>query len=96
MHNTVLDSHEQLKTFEKELKTLSKDLQGSMKEKEVAERQKTEALKTYAKVELDVRDVEDRIRLEAKTKVRRTKHVENMGLNAILRAHNLSSILPVH
>ncbi|KAG6547702.1 hypothetical protein Mapa_010514 [Marchantia paleacea] len=68
MHNTVLDSHEQLKTFEKELKTLSKDLQGSMKEKEVAERQKTEALKTYAKVELDVRDVEDRIRLEAKTK----------------------------
>ncbi|KAG6547709.1 hypothetical protein Mapa_010521 [Marchantia paleacea] len=68
MHNTVLDSHEQLKTFEKELKTLTKDLQQGMKEKEVAERQKTEALKTYAKVELDVRDVEDRIRHEAKTK----------------------------
>ncbi|KAL2642026.1 hypothetical protein R1flu_009613 [Riccia fluitans] len=68
MHNTVQDSHEQLKTFEKELKTLTKDLQGSLKEKEAAERRKTEALKTYAKVELDVKDVEDRIRQEAKTK----------------------------
>ncbi|KAL3684701.1 hypothetical protein R1sor_002723 [Riccia sorocarpa] len=68
MHNTVHDSHEQLKTFEKELKTLTKDLQGSTKEKEVVERQITEALKTYAKVELDVKDIEDRVRYEGKTK----------------------------
>lgn len=69
MHNSVLDSHEQLKTLEKELKTVTKDLQGFQKEKEVVERHKTESLKAFAKVELDVRDVEDRIKAEARIKV---------------------------
>ncbi|CAM6125245.1 unnamed protein product [Calypogeia fissa] len=68
MHNSVLDSHEQLKALEKELKTVTKDLQGFQKEKEAVERQKTESLKTFAKVELDVRDVEDRKKGEARIK----------------------------
>lgn len=69
MHNTVVDAHEKSKNLEKELKTLNKELQSLLKEKETAERQKTEVLKLYAKKELDVKDVEERMRAEARTKV---------------------------
>jgi len=69
MHNTVVEAHEKSKNLEKQLKTLNKELQSLLKEKEAAERQKTEALKLYAKKELDVKDVEERMKAEARTKV---------------------------
>lgn len=69
MHNTVVEAHEKSKNLEKELKALNKELQSLLKEKEAAERQKTEALSFYAKKELDVRDVEERMRAEARTQV---------------------------
>lgn len=69
MHNTVVEAHEKSKNLEKELKTLNKESQSLLKEKEAAERQKTEALKLYAQKELDVKDVEERMKAEARTKV---------------------------
>lgn len=69
MHNTVVEAHEKSKNLEKELKALNKELQPLLKEKEAAERQKTEASSFYAKKELDVRDVEDRMRAEGRTQV---------------------------
>jgi structural maintenance of chromosome 3 (chondroitin sulfate proteoglycan 6) len=69
MHNTVIEAHEKSKNLEKELKILNKELQTLMKEKEAAERLKTEGLKLYAKKELDVKDVQERMKFEARTKV---------------------------
>ncbi|KAG0582265.1 hypothetical protein KC19_3G047000 [Ceratodon purpureus] len=69
MHNTVVEAHEKSKNLEKELKALNKELQPLLKEKEAAERQKTEASSFYAKKELDVRDVEDRMRAEGRTQI---------------------------
>ncbi len=69
MHNTVVESHEKSKTLEKELKSLSKELQALQKEKESAEKKKTESMKMLAKKELDVKDIDERIGSEARTKV---------------------------
>jgi structural maintenance of chromosome 3 (chondroitin sulfate proteoglycan 6) len=56
--------------LEKELKSLSKELQALQKEKDAAERKKTESMKMLAKKELDVKDINERIETEARTKVR--------------------------
>ncbi len=77
MHNTVVEAHERSKNLEKELKILNKELQSLLKEKEAAERQKTEALEFYAKKELDVKDVEERMRVEARTQVN-SKHFKHV------------------
>ncbi len=70
MHNTVVESHDKSKMLEKELKSLSKELQALQKEKDAAERKKTESMKMLAKKELDVKDINERIETEARTKVR--------------------------
>lgn len=69
MHNKALDVHEKFKLVEKELKVLTKDIQALNKEKEVIEKKRTEALKTHAQVELDVKDLELRISADARTEV---------------------------
>ncbi|KAJ7531678.1 hypothetical protein O6H91_14G053900 [Diphasiastrum complanatum] len=96
MHNSVLESHEQLKTIEKELKVLNKELQASIKEKEVAERQKTESIKTYAKVELDVRDVEDRIKSEARTKEEVAKELRALEKEVQRSRKDLEKVKPLY
>ncbi len=44
-------------------------MQALQKEKESAERKKTESMKMLAKKELDVKDIDERIGSEARTKV---------------------------
>ena len=69
MYNSVLEAHERFKTLEKDLKNLSKESQVMVKEKDAAEKRKTEAMKKHAKVELDVRDFEEKINGEGRMKV---------------------------
>ncbi|MCL7032681.1 hypothetical protein MKW94_027469, partial [Papaver nudicaule] len=61
MYNDVLDAHENAKKLEKEAKDLHKHIRGLSKEKEVIEKQRTEAVRKHAQVDLDVRDLEERI-----------------------------------
>ncbi|XP_073386967.1 structural maintenance of chromosomes protein 3 [Physcomitrium patens] len=95
MHNTVVDAHEKSKNLEKELKTLNKELQSLLKEKETAERQKTEVLKLYAKKELDVKDVEERMRAEARTKVEVQRELRAIEKEVERSQKDLEDVSPV-
>lgn len=61
MYNEVLDAHEKAKGLEKDSKDLNKNIQVLSKEKEVAEKLRTEAMKRHAQGELDVRDLEEKM-----------------------------------
>lgn len=69
MHNSVLDAHEKLKSLDKEFKVFTKEIQGLNKEKETIEKKRTEALKVQTQIELDLRDVEERISGDVRAKV---------------------------
>ncbi|CAN6456210.1 unnamed protein product [Victoria cruziana] len=66
MHNEVSKAHEDLKKCEKEIKFLMKDSQTLSKEKETIEMQRTEAIKIHAQLELDVKDIEEKIASETR------------------------------
>ncbi|XVE59713.1 hypothetical protein DITRI_Ditri05aG0068300 [Diplodiscus trichospermus] len=61
MYNAVLDSHERFKDLDKMSKDLTKELQSLNKEKETLEIQQAEAIKKQTALELDVKDLEERM-----------------------------------
>lgn len=61
MYNSVLDAHEKYKDLEETLKDLTKEVQGLIKEKEAVEKRRTEAIKKHTELELDVKDVQEKI-----------------------------------
>lgn len=69
MHNSVMDAHEKSKELDKSLKDLGKEVQILSKEKEAIEKQRTEAIKKRAKLELDDKDLKEKITGNAKAKV---------------------------
>ncbi|KAL8479922.1 hypothetical protein ACS0TY_026749 [Phlomoides rotata] len=68
MYNSVSDAHEKCKKLDKSLKDLTKDAQSLSREKETIEKQRTEAIKKRAKLELDDKDLQDKIRGNIRTK----------------------------
>ncbi|XP_057782126.1 structural maintenance of chromosomes protein 3-like [Salvia miltiorrhiza] len=62
MYNSVSDAHEKCKELDKLLKDLTKEAQILSREKEAIEKQKKEAIKKRAKLELDNKDLDDKIR----------------------------------
>ncbi|OMO91069.1 RecF/RecN/SMC [Corchorus capsularis] len=61
MYNAVLDSHERFKEIEKMSKDLTKELQSLNKDKEALEMQQAKALKKQTALELDVKDLEEKM-----------------------------------
>lgn len=96
MYNNVLESHERLKTLEKDLKKISKDLQGLVKERDAADKQKTEAIKTSTKVELDVQDIEERIKSEARAKEEITKELKALDREVQRSKKELEKVKPLY
>ncbi|CAL0307511.1 unnamed protein product [Lupinus luteus] len=68
MYNDVLDAHEKSKDLENTLKDVTKELNNFNKEKEVIEKRRTEALKKHTELELDVKDLKDKISGNKKAK----------------------------
>lgn len=60
-YNEVLDAHEKSKDLENTLKDITKEHQNFIKEKEVIEKRRTKALKKYTELELDVKDLQEKI-----------------------------------
>lgn len=69
MYNSVSDAHEKCKKLDKSLKDLTKDAQSLSREKEMIEKQRTEAIKKRTKLELDDKDLQDKIRGNIRNKV---------------------------
>ncbi|POO01413.1 Structural maintenance of chromosomes protein [Trema orientale] len=61
MYNSVLDAHEKSKDLDKTMKDLTKEVNALSKEKEAAETQRTEAIKKQTELELDVKDLEEKM-----------------------------------
>lgn len=69
MYNTVLEAHEMSKELDKLYKDLTKEVQILSKEKEAVDKQRTEAIKKRAKLELDEKDLQEKISVNLKAKV---------------------------
>ena len=67
--NEVADLREKVKSFDKEIKVSTKGINETKSEKEDAEKKRTEALKVVSQIELDLRDIKDRISSEKRAKV---------------------------
>lgn len=96
MYNSVLESHGQFKTLEKDLKNINRELQNLAKEKDIADKQKTEAIKVYTKMELDLRDVEERIQTEAGTKEEVGKEVKALEREIQRSKKDLEKVKPLY
>lgn len=68
-YNDVSNAHEKCKELDKLLKDLTKEVQILNREREAIEKQKTEAIKKRAKLELDNKDLDDKIRGNIRAKV---------------------------
>lgn len=68
-YEQVLAAHERSKEFEKLSKDLTKEIQILSREKEAIEKQRTEAIKKHAKLELDEKDLREKITANSKAKV---------------------------
>lgn len=69
MYNSVLEAHEKSKELDKLYKDLTKEVQILSKEKEAVDKQRTEAIKKRAKLELDEKDLQEKISANLKGKV---------------------------
>jgi structural maintenance of chromosome 3 (chondroitin sulfate proteoglycan 6) len=58
-----------IKSFDKEIKVSTKGINDTKVQKEGVEKRRTEALKVVAQIELDLRDIKDRIVNEKRAKV---------------------------
>lgn len=69
MYESVLEAHEKSKELEKLSKDLTKEIQIFSKEKEAAEKQRTEAIRKRAKLDLDYKDLQEKMSTNIKAKV---------------------------
>lgn len=69
MYNSVLDAHEKSKDLDKTMKDLTKEVQALNKEKEAVENRRTEAIKKHTELELDVKDLKEKMSGNIRAKV---------------------------
>ncbi|XP_026666016.2 structural maintenance of chromosomes protein 3 isoform X2 [Phoenix dactylifera] len=96
MHNSVLDAHEKLKLLDKEFKVFTKEIQGLNKEKETIEKKRTEALKVHTQIELDLRDLEERISGDVRAKEEAARQLESLRKEIQESRDELNTIRPLH
>lgn len=96
MHNQILDAHENFKLLEKEFKVLTKNIQGLHKDKDMVEKKRNEALKMRAQIELDLKDLEERISGDARAKEEAAKHLVSLKKEIQESRNELNAIKPLH
>ncbi|KAL7226278.1 hypothetical protein ACSBR1_021405 [Camellia fascicularis] len=96
MYNSVLDAHEKSKELDKTFKDLTKEVQSLSKEKEVIENQRTEAIKKHAQVELDDRDLQEKISGNIRAKEDAVKQLEILQKEIQDSTQELNNIRPLY
>lgn len=96
MYNSVLDAHEKSKELDKTFKDLTKEVQSLSKEKEVIENQRTEAIKKHAQVELDDRDLQEKISGNMRAKEDAVKQLEILQKEIQDSTQELNNIRPLY
>lgn len=96
MYNNVLQAHEKSKELDKSFKDLTKEVQILNKEKEGIEKQRTEAIKKRAKLELDDKDLQEKISANVKAKEDAGKQLELLEVEIIESNAELNEIKPLY
>ncbi|KAL6976515.1 Structural maintenance of chromosomes protein 3 [Sarracenia purpurea var. burkii] len=96
MYNSVLDSHEKSKELDKTFKDLTKEVQILSKEKEAIEKQRTEAIKKHAQLELDDKDLQERISGDIRAKEDAVKQLEILQKEIQDSTEELNKIRPLY
>ncbi|XP_020593015.1 structural maintenance of chromosomes protein 3 [Phalaenopsis equestris] len=96
MHNKILKNHDRLKELEKDFKTFSKTIQGLNKEKEVIDKRRTEALKIRTQLELDLKDIEERISGDIRAKDDAARQLKGLRKEIQDSRNELNAIRPLH
>ncbi|CAM8937744.1 unnamed protein product [Rhodiola kirilowii] len=95
-YNSVLATHQKLNELEKKIKELTKELQILNKEKEAVEKLRTEAMKKCTQMELDNKDVEERISLNKRAKEFATQQLETLQKEIHDSNKDLANITPLY
>uniref|UniRef100_A0A0E0G0Q6 SMC hinge domain-containing protein n=1 Tax=Oryza nivara TaxID=4536 RepID=A0A0E0G0Q6_ORYNI len=94
--NEVVDVREKVKTFDKEIKYSTKGINDTKAQKEGVEKKRTEALKVVAQIELDLRDIKDRILNEKRAKDEAAKDLQSVRMESEKSKSELAEISKVH
>eukprot|EP00268_Persea_americana_P042287 TRINITY_DN4231_c0_g1_i4.p1 TRINITY_DN4231_c0_g1~~TRINITY_DN4231_c0_g1_i4.p1 ORF type:complete len:1205 (+),score=296.67 TRINITY_DN4231_c0_g1_i4:283-3897(+) len=96
MYDSVLEAHDKFKELEKEFKVLTKDIQGLNKEKEAVENQRTETLKRHAQIELDVKELEEKISTHSRAKVEAQRQLKSLNKEIDESTGELDKVRTLH
>ncbi|XWS71366.1 hypothetical protein CRYUN_Cryun03dG0132600 [Craigia yunnanensis] len=96
MYNAVLDSHERFKDLDKMSKDLTKELQSLNKEKEALEIQQADAIKKQTALELDVKDLEERMSGNMQAKDEAVKQLHMLQKEIQESTEELNRIKPLY
>ncbi|KAJ7964829.1 Structural maintenance of chromosomes protein [Quillaja saponaria] len=96
MYYSVLDAHEKSKDLENTSKDLTKELQNLNKEKDVMEKRRTEAIKKHTELELDCKDLEEKISGSIRAKEEALKQLEILEREIQESMDELGKISPLY
>ncbi|XP_059659711.1 structural maintenance of chromosomes protein 3 [Cornus florida] len=96
MYNSVLDAHEKSKELDKTFKDVTREVQSLNKEKEAIEKRKTEAIKKRTQLELDDKDLQEKISGNNRAKVDTVKQLESLQKEIQNSTEELNKIRPLY
>ncbi|OWM69062.1 structural maintenance of chromosomes protein 3 [Punica granatum] len=96
MYNTVLEALERTKELDETSKDIAKEVQGLNKEKEAIEKQRTEAMKRQTELELDVKELQDKITRNIKSEDKARKQLEILQREIQDSMEELEKISPLY
>ncbi|KAK3140087.1 hypothetical protein QOZ80_5AG0395600 [Eleusine coracana subsp. coracana] len=94
--NEVVEVREKIKSFDKEIKVSTKGINDTKAQKEGVEKRRTEALKVVAQIELDLRDIKDRILSEKRAKEEAARELQNVRIESEKSKSELAEISKAH
>ncbi|CAN6356403.1 unnamed protein product [Urochloa humidicola] len=94
--NEVVDVREMIKGYDKEIKVSTKGINDTKVQKEGVEKKRTEALKVVAQIELDLRDIKDRIVNEKRAKDEAARDLQSVRRESEKSKSELAEISKVH
>lgn len=96
MYESVLEAHEKSKELEKLSKDLTKEIQILSKEKEAVEKQRTEAIRKRAKLDLDYKDLQEKMSTNIKAKDDAQKQLMLLEREVQETKNALNDVKPLH
>ncbi|KAK6927481.1 RecF/RecN/SMC, N-terminal, partial [Dillenia turbinata] len=94
MYDSVLDAHERSKDLEKTYRDLTKEIQVLKREKETTEKQRTEAIKKRTQLELDYKDLQEKISSTVRAKEDAVRQLEALQIEIHKTRDDLNKIRP--